>query len=337
MTIGIGLIGYGHWGPNYARVFNELTDSRLMSICECSENRLAAASGRHRDVAMTSSTNELLANREVDAVVIATPASTHLELASAALTSGRDVLLEKPMALTAADCRHLAELADRAGRILMIGHTFLYNQGVRKVKECMNQFSLGRLYYVHTTRTNLGPIRGDVGALWDLAPHDVSIFDYLLEMMPTWASATGTRLLSRDREDVGFVTLGYPNDVIANIHVSWADPNKVRELVVVGSNRRIVFDDLDAVEPVRIFEKGVAVSSPQMDDFGQFKLAMRDGDIVSPKVPTSEPLKSLCGEFVQSITSRKQPLADAASGTRVVQVMEAISKSLEQNGAPVPV
>ena len=337
MTIGIGLIGYGHWGPNYARVFNELADSRLVAICESSKDRLSAAASRHKDVALTASAAELLANSKVDAVVIATPASTHLDLARAALEAGRDVLLEKPMALVADDCRRLGEMATRGNRILMIGHTFLYNQAVRKVKECMNQFYLGRLYYLHTTRTNLGPIRHDVGAIWDLAPHDVSIFDYLMGAMPTWASATGTKVLSRDREDVGFVTLGYPSDVIANIHVSWANPNKVRELVVVGSNRRIVFDDLNAVEPVRIFEKGVAVSSADMDDFGNFKLAMRDGDIVSPKIPAAEPLKSLCSEFVQCVASRKTPLSDAATGARVVQVMEAISKSLAQNGAPVQV
>jgi predicted dehydrogenase len=337
MALGIGLIGYGHWGPNYARVFSELPDTELVGICESSKERMNAAANRHKDVTLTASAAELLADSKIGAVVIATPASTHLELAKAALESGRDVLLEKPMAMTADECRRLTDMAVAGNRILMIGHTFLYNQGVRKVKECMNLFHLGRLYYVHTTRTNLGPIRKDVGAIWDLAPHDVSIFDYLLEAVPTWVSATGTRVLSREREDVGFVTLGYPGDVIANIHVSWADPNKVRELVVVGSNRRIVFDDLNAVEPVRIFEKGVAVSSPNMDDFGFFKLAVRDGDIVSPKVPASEPLKALCAEFVQCVGNRKPPLSDAACGTRVVQVMEAISKSLSQNGAPVEV
>jgi predicted dehydrogenase len=309
----------------------------LAGICESAPARRTAAAGRHKDVFMTGSLAELLSRDEITAVVVATPASTHLELASAALESGRDVLLEKPMALTADDCRRLAEIANRTGRILMIGHTFLYNQGVRKVKEQMNLFALGKLYYLHTTRTNLGPIRGDVGAIWDLAPHDVSIFDYLLEAMPLWASATGTKVLSRDREDVAFITLGYPDSVIANIHVSWADPNKVRELVVVGSHRRIVFDDLNAVEPVRIFEKGVAVSSPNMDDFGQFKLAVRDGDIISPKVSASEPLKALCAEFADCLVSRKQPSSNAETGTRVVRVMEAISRSISECGVPVQV
>lgn len=330
MTIGIGLIGFGHWGPNYARVFSELPNATVACICDASSERLQAAGKRHRQAVLTTDVSVLLANSDVDAVVVATPAATHTELTLAALNSGRDCLVEKPLTLSTSDCDRLCELAESKNRILMTGHTFLFNPGVQKVKECMS--AVERLYYLHATRTNLGPIRHDVGAVWDLAPHDVSVFDELLGVAPEWVNAAASSLLSRNREDVAFISLGYPGDIIANIHVSWFDPNKVRELVVVGSNQRIVFNDLNTVEPVRIYQKGLSASPGDIDDFGRYKLLVRDGDIISPKVGLSEPLKTLCSHFLDCVTERKRPRSDGHCGRRVVRVMEAVYRSLQSQG-----
>ena len=212
----------------------------------------------------------------------------------ASLESGHHVLVEKPMALDVAGCDALCDLAATSGRVLMVGYTFLYNAGVRKMKECMAPDQFGQVYYLHATRTNLGPIRQDVNAVWDLAPHDVAIFNYLLEDEPEWASAIGTRVLKTSRDDIAFATLGYRNGVVGNIHVSWSDPNKVREVVAVGSRRRVVFNDLNDVERVRYYERGVAAGDGIAETYGEFKLLVRDGDIVSPKVEPSEPLKNQC-------------------------------------------
>src|SRR6185295_5608693 len=227
-----------------------------------------------------------------------------------ALERGRHVLVEKPMALDVAACEALCALSAAANRVLMVGYTFLYNAGVRKMKECMGPEPFGQMYYLHATRTNLGPIRQDVNAVWDLAPHDIAIFNYLLDEQPRWASAIGTRALRTDRDDIAFVTLGYDHDVVGNIHVSWADPNKVREVVAVGSRRRVVFNDLNDVERVRVFERGVSVGEAASDSFGEFKLLVRDGDIISPKVDTSEPLKNQCTDFINAILTGRPPLAD---------------------------
>jgi predicted dehydrogenase len=224
----VALIGFGYWGPNYARVLSDLPGAGLTAVCDQRPDRRSLARQRHRAVAVCETPDELLARDDVDAVVIATPASTHAPLVRAALSRGRHVLVEKPMALDAGDGEALCDLADATARVLMIGYTFLYNAGVRKMKEVMARGAFGQPYYLHATRTNLGPIRQDVNALWDLAPHDIAIFNYLLDEQPLWASAIATRVLKTSREDIAFATLGYGNDVIGNIHVSWADPNKVR-------------------------------------------------------------------------------------------------------------
>jgi predicted dehydrogenase len=277
---------------------------------------------------------EILRNVAIDAVIISTPASTHYELGRMSLESGRHVLLEKPMALQVEHCERLEELAERKKKVLMVGHTFLYNASIRKMKEVMNCTDFGRTYYLHATRTNLGPIRQDVSVMWDLASHDVSIFDYLLEQKPLWVSAIGSKVLKNSLEDVAFITLGYPDGVIANIHVSWADPDKAREVVAVGSRRRVVCDDLSTLESVRIFEKGVSLGEPPPETYGEFKLLVRDGDILSPKVQASEPLKAQLVDFVGAIREQRRPFSDAATGTQVVRTLVAAEASMKVRGAP---
>jgi predicted dehydrogenase len=333
----VALVGFGYWGPNYARVLSDLPGAELTVVCDQRADRISLVQQRYRSVATCSTLDDLFSRDDVDAVVIATPASTHEALVRAALTSGRHVLVEKPMALRAAGCQALCDLADSAGRVLMVGYTFLYNAGVRKMKEVMAPEHFGQPYYLHATRTNLGPIRQDVNAAWDLAPHDIAIFSYLLDEQPLWASAIGTRVLKTNREDIAFATLGFKNDVIGNIHVSWADPNKVREVVAVGSRRRVVFDDLNNVERVRVFERGVSADEAISDSFGEFKLLVRDGDIISPKVEPSEPLKNQCADFVSAILTGQPPLAGGAFGAGVVRTLVAIDASMRSRGAAVEV
>jgi predicted dehydrogenase len=336
-VIRIALIGFGYWGPNYARVLSDLPDAELTAICDQQPDRLSLVRQRYGSVAACATLDDLFARDDVDAVVIATPASTHEALVRASLAAGRHVLVEKPMALHAAGSETLCDLADAAGRVLMVGYTFLYNAGVRKMKEVMAPEQFGQPYYLHATRTNLGPIRQDVNAAWDLAPHDVAIFSYLLDQEPLWASAIGSRVLKTNRDDIAFATLGFKNDVVGNIHVSWADPNKVREVVAVGSRRRVVFDDLNNVERVRVFERGVSVGEAASDSFGEFKLLVRDGDIISPRVEPSEPLKNQCADFVSAIRGGPPPVAGGRFGAGVVRALVAIEASMRMQGAAVAV
>lgn len=335
--INVAIVGCGYWGVNYVRVFSELPASRVMVVCDVSEDRLRLLRGRSQLVSTTTNLEEILANKWIDAVVVATPTSSHFSIAQQCLLAGKHVLIEKPLTARVGESEKLIETAARLGRVLMVGHTFLYNSGVRKVKQIVSDADFGKVYYLHATRTNMGPIRHDVNAIWDLAAHDIAIFNYLLDARPQWASAVGARVLGNGREDVGFVTLGYPQGVIANVHASWVDPNKVRELVVVGSQRRVVFDDLNNLERVRIFEKGVAPAELEADSFGEFRLLVRDGDIISPHVEASEPLRELCKHFLDCVEQNQQPMTDGWNGLEVVRVLSAIDQSLARTGTPVEV
>ena len=306
-------------------------------ICDAQDEQLRRAASRYPQIPILSDVSDAMRRDDTDAVIISTPASTHYKLARLVLESGRHVIVEKPLALEIEHCQELGELADKKGLVLMVAHTFLYNSGIQKLREYVNSSSFGRVYYLHATRTNLGPIRHDVNAVWDLAPHDISIFNYLLDEQPQWASAIGSRALGNEREDVAFITLGYSNDVVGNIHVSWADPNKVREVVVVGSRQRLVFDDLNSLERVRVYEKGVSVGETHAGSFGEFKLLMRDGDIVSPKIELNEPLKTQISDFVDSILENRQPISDALTGMHVVETLKAIDTSIRERGRAVEV
>ena len=330
----VALIGFGYWGPNYARVLNDLGDAELRLVCDRSEDRLAIVRQRYHAVDTCTDLAELFARDDIDAVVIATPASTHHALAVRALDAGLHVLVEKPMSLDVAGAEDAAAAAARVGRVFMVGYTFLYNGGIRKMKECMGE-GFGQTYYLHATRTNLGPIRHDVNAMWDLAPHDIAIFNYLLDRQPLWASAVGTRVLRSDRDDVVFATLGYGDGIVGNIHVSWADPNKVREVVAVGSHRRVVFNDLSDLERVKYYERGVSVGEAVADSFGEFKLLVRDGDIVSPRIEPREPLKDQCADFVAAIRTGRLPVANSAFSIGVIKTLVAIEASMRQCGTAV--
>lgn len=335
--LGVAVVGCGYWGINYVRVFNELPEARLAAVCDQRPDRLHEVERRFPGTRVTTDIADMLDRGDVDAVVVCTEARTHHEIAGRCLQAGRHVLVEKPLTTTATDADELTALADQLGLTLMVGHTFLYNPAVRKMKEYIDNDELGRVYYLYARRTNLGPIRRDVNALWDLAPHDVSIFNYLLGRPPQWVSAVGAKVLRNHREDVGFIALGYDGGVVAHIHVSWADPNKVREVVVVGSDKRIVFDDLNLSERVRVFDKGVTPMPSEAASYGEFQFQLRDGDIVSPRVEIGEPLRNQCSHFVAAARAGERPLTHGRQGADVVRVMEAIDRSLALQGAPVEV
>lgn len=335
--VGIAVLGCGYWGINYARVFSELANARLKVICDLRAERLREVGRRFPGAALTTSVDEALQMEGVQAAIVCTEPTSHFDVARRALQAEKHILVEKPLTTIAAEGQQLIDLAAAHNVALMVGHTFIYNPGIRKVKEYITQKKVNRIYYLYARRTNLGPIRKDVNALWDLATHDIYIFNYLLDAKPVWVSAVGSNILQNAREDVGFISVGYESGIVGHIHVSWAEPHKVREVVVVGNNMRIVFDDLNAREPVRLFEKGVTPTPAEAIGFGEYHFDISDGDIISPKIEVAEPLKNQCLHFLGCITNNSRPLTSGEEGLAVVQVMNAIDLSVAQKGAPIKI
>lgn len=328
--IKIGLIGCGHWGPNYIRCFKKPQDSEVVICCDLKEENLLKVKELYPHINMTKDYKDILTNPDINSVIIATPASTHYKLIRDSLEFGKNVLAEKPLTLIPEESLNLAKLAEKKDRILMVGHTFLYNPGVIKLKQYIKEGELGKIYYINATRTHLGLIRDDVNAVWDLAPHDISILNFLTDSTPYYINAIGASHLKKNREDVAFINLKYPEEIIANIHVSWADSNKERTIKIVGSKARAVFDDLDNLERVKIYKKGIGVSE-DYDDFGEFQLHLRDGDIISPMLTLYEPLMEMCTHFIYCIKNKKRPLTDAYCGYEVVRIMKEIENALLRN------
>ncbi len=334
--VSIAIIGCGHWGPNYVRNFINIKGINDIFCCDIDELALKRLKSIYHAIKINSDYKEILKNKDIDAVVIAVPSATHFKLAREALLAGKHILVEKPLALNNEECKELLELHRKSNKVLMVGHTFIYNPAIIKIKEFIKQGRLGDIYYMHSTRTHLGLIREDVNAVWDLAPHDVSIMLYLLDVLPITVSAMGSAFLKKTREDVAFVNLKFPSGVVGNIHISWADSNKVRQVEVIGSKARAVFNDLDNLEKVKLYEKGISTDKPY-DDFGEFQYLLRDGDIISPKIELTEPVKILCQHFLDCIKNNKKPITDGKNGADVVKIMCAIEKSLKRGGAPVNV
>jgi predicted dehydrogenase len=335
-SLGIAVIGCGYWGMNYVRIFNELKEAHVVAVCDQSPDRLQEAGRRFPGCYLTTQVSDVISRPGVDAVVVCTTATTHYSVTRDLLLAGKHVLVEKPLTTTSADADKLIALSASNSTILMVGHTFVYNAGIRKVKEYVEKGD-GRVYYLNARRTNLGPIRHDVNAIWDLAPHDIAIFNYLLNSSPDWASAVSGKVLRNCRDDVGFISLGYPDNILAHIHVSWADPDKAREVVVVKSDRRIVFNDLNGLEQVRVFEKGVSPVKQEPLNYGEFRFEIRDGDIISPRIEAVEPLKYQCRHFLECVRMGKRPISSAVEGRQVVRVLEAVNRSIESKGLQVEV
>lgn len=335
----LALIGLGYWGPNYARVLTELPEAEVVWACDIDESALDLIRRRYPGVQTTTDLEDILSDASVDAVVVSTPTSTHAAVSLAALSAGKHVLCEKPLAASTSECDDVIAAAERNECIVMVGHTFIFNPAVRRMRELVETDAIGRVLYCHAARTALGPIRDDVNALWDLASHDVSILLHVLERQPVEVAAHGGSYLREDNEDVVFLSLRFEGSVLANVHVSWLDPYKVRKVTLIGDRQMVVFDDVSPDEKLRLFDKSASYDGPAIEargaDYGEYKAIVRDGDILIPKVPAAEPLKEQARHFLECCRTGAQPTTDALFGQKVVSVLEAGSESLRQRGAVV--
>jgi len=288
-VVNIALIGYGYWGPNLARNLQLLPGAKLVACCELDASRLALAHNLYPHAVATPHVAEVWHDAGIEAVVIATPPQTHFSLAKAALGAGKHVLVEKPLAMNSRDAEELIALAQARGRVLMVGHTFEYNPAVLKIKELVTQGQLGQVYYAYSTRVNLGRMQRDLNALWSIVPHDISILLFLFEQMPLEVSARGTAYLNTGVEDVVFVSLQFPHGITAYIHASWLDPGKVRRMTIVGSQKMVVYDDVESEGKVKIYDKGV-LKVTHGEIFGEFQYKLHSGDIHIPRIDMTEPL-----------------------------------------------
>jgi predicted dehydrogenase len=308
---------------------------RMKTAVDLNKERLRHISQLYHGVHATTSFDEVVEDPEVDAVLVATPVSTHHPLAKRSLLAGKHVLVEKPMAASIAEAEELNRIADDRGLTLMAGHTFLYTAAVNKMKDLISSGELGHIYYISTTRVNLGLFQEDINVVWDLAPHDVSILNYILGAEPESVAAQGQAYIQSGIEDVAFLHLRYPGDIVAHTHVSWLNPDKIRRITVVGSKKMLVYDDVSTTEKIRVYDKGVTVQ-PHYDTFGEFQLSYRFGDIYTPRLDDNEPLKNECQHFVQCIQKRETPRSDGHSGLAVVRVMERACQSIRESGVQLP-
>ncbi|HEX8854553.1 MAG TPA: Gfo/Idh/MocA family oxidoreductase [Thermoleophilaceae bacterium] len=349
--IRIGLAGVGYWGSKLARNIYDARGCTLAAISDAEAPRMEAAVERYAGSRGIDSLEQMISDPELDAVVLATPASMHAEHARAALEAGKHVLVEKPLALTSRDCDELCELAASQERVLMVGHTFIYSEPVRMLRWMIENGELGDLLYVYGQRLNLGVIREDLNALWNFGPHDISILLYLLDDVPTRVSARQFSLLNRKLEDVAFLVLEFSNGVVGHIHDSWLDPRKVREFTVVGQSKMAVYDDTDVESPLRVYDKGVvpmpfgedetrrfsSLVQSESDGYGEFKLEVRAGDMLAPRVNGREPLRVEIEHFADCAASGTTPLTDGVHGGKVVRILEAADRSAREGGVAVDI
>jgi predicted dehydrogenase len=331
----IGVIGCGYWGPNLVRNFNQLPMSKVKYCCDLNEDRLRHMKALYPNVETTTRYEDLIEDPDVDAVAIATPVSTHFPLAKDCLEGGKHVLVEKPLTGRITEAENLVNMADAKKLVLFTGHTFVYNAAVQKMRELIESRELGEIYYVSSVRVNLGLFQEDINVIWDLAPHDISIMNYVFGCDPITVCTYAKSYIRNGIEDVAFLVLQYPDNIIAHIHVSWLDPCKIRRTTLVGSKKMLVYDDTSTLEKIRVYDKGVSIQ-PHYDTFGEFQLAYRFGDIIVPKIHDVEPLKSECSHFVECIVNGTTPRSDGRAGLSVVKVVERACESAKLGGAPLP-
>ena len=329
-----GVIGCGYWGPQLIRNFSEIPDASLLGVADQRADRLDYVRQHYPRVAAFADYRQLLES-DVEAIVIATPIETHAELAHAALRAGKHVLVEKPLALSVADAASLITTARQVGKVLMTGHTFLYNPAVVELRRIVQSGELGRLFYVDTARLSLGLFQRHVNVIWDLAPHDISILSFVLDRAPVMVSARGSSCVRPSVQDVAYVEVQFEGGLSAQLHVSWLDPAKVRRITVVGDRKMAVYNDVSLAEKIRIYDKGV--EPPVTDNFGEFQLSYRHGPIAIPYIPWQEPLRIECEHFLHCVRTGATPLSDGVQGLAVVAVLEAADMSLRNGGVRVPV
>lgn len=334
-SIGIAVVGTGDWGANLVRNFANLPGCRLVAVCDADPKRLAKTAAQYPGARAVADVAAVANDPEVQGVVVSASAVNHYPLAKILLEAGKDVYVEKPLTLEVAHAEELVRLAKQGGRILMVGHLLLYHPGVQYLKKMVKTGEIGDLLYIYCQRVNLGKVRKDENALWSFAPHDLSVVLHLLEMEPLDVVARGSAFLQPNVEDVVFVDLRFPGGKLAHVHVSWLDPHKLRKFTVVGTQKMVVFDDMEASEKIKVYDKGVDRGG-EVVSYGD-ALTVRSGDILIPKISLQEPLRLECQHFVDCVRDRKRPLTDGLDGLRVVKVLDAAQKSLERGGAPVAI
>lgn len=332
----IGVIGCGYWGPNLIRNFSHLKSSQVLACSDLNEDRLSHMRNLYPGIETTNDYRRILDRKDVDAVVVATPPETHCRLAVEAMRAGKHVFVEKPLATSVVDGVAMVAEAEKQKRVLLVGHTFVYTAAVNKIKDVIASGELGEIFYISTTRVNLGIFQEHISVVWDLAPHDVSILNYILGASPESVASQASSYIRKSVEDVAFLTLRYPGNVLAHVHVSWLNPNKLRSTTVVGSKKMLVYDDVSALEKIRIYDKGVTVT-PHYDTFGEFQLSYRYGDITIPRLDDAEPLKVACQHFIDCVEKGIPARSSGVHGLDVVRVLDAAMTSVREDGRSIDI
>src|SRR5712671_1603251 len=330
----VGVIGCGYWGPNLLRNFAENESAELRWICDADPSRLAAMGRRYPAAQTTTDYEKLLADPKLDAVAVVTPVATHFQIARAGLQAGKHLLVEKPLTATEREAEELINLAESNQRTLMVDHTFVYTGAVRKMKEIVASGELGDLLYFDSVRINLGLFQKDINVLWDLAPHDLSIMDYLIDREPVAVSAIGSCHIERGIENIAYLMMNFGDDFIAHFHFNWLAPVKIRRTMIAGSRKMILYDDIEPTEKVRIYDKGVTTNrvGPDREADYQTLVSYRTGDVWAPKLDSTEALRHVVAEFLDSIRAGRRPLTDGQAGLRVVRVLAAAQQSIKNGG-----
>lgn len=333
--INVGVVGYGYWGPNLVRNFFHSELSQVVACCDLNPDRLKTIKRLYPQIEVTQHAEDVFRKKDVDAVAIATPLSTHFELVKSALDHGKHVLVEKPMASSVNQAEELIRLAERDNRVLMVDHTFIFTGAVRKIREVMDKQELGDIFYFDSVRVNLGLFQHDINVVWDLAPHDISIMDHVIDKKPIWVSAIGASHFKSSLENIAYLTVGFHDEAIAHVHVNWTAPVKVRKVLIGGSEKMLVYDDLEPSEKIKIYDKGVSMSGDFKEDIYRTLVEYRTGDMNAPKVDTTEALQTECQHFLECIREGRTPITDGHAGLRVVRILEASTESIKNHGKPV--
>lgn len=331
---GIAVVGYGYWGPNLVRNFSNTEGAHVIAVSDLDPEKLPLIKRRYPGVIATTEYRDLLTDRRIDAIAIATPVHSHYDLALAALMAGKHVFLEKPLAQTSDQARQLIEEAERRKLVLMVDHTFLYTPAVQKIRELIVEGALGDIYYYNGTRASLGLFQSDVNVIWDLAVHDISIIRYILNEDPIAVSATGARHVAGAPVNMAHITLFFQSSCVAHVSVNWLSPVKVRQTFIGGSRKMIVYDDLEATEKIKVYDKGITVNASE-ENTHQLRIGYRAGDLWAPHLPVKEALQTEAEHFIDCVRTGGSPISDGMSGLQVVEILEAASRSIAEQGKPV--
>ena len=334
--LNIALVGCGYWGPNLIRNFNSFAECRVKKACDIDKERLKHIKSLYPDVEIVSEFEHLIHDTDIDAIAIATPVRFHFEMAKKSLSTGMHTFIEKPMASSADECRELVEIAQRNSLTLMVGHTYIYSAPIQKIKELIDSGELGELQYISARRLNLGLFQKDINVAWDLAPHDISIILFIMDKLPASVNCQGKAHVNRNIEDVTNITLNFADKGFATIQSSWLDPNKIREMTFVGNKKMLVYNDVESIEKIKIYDTRVEIP-PHYDTFAEFQYSYHYGDMYCPHLKLVEPLKIECKHFLDCIKNRTRPISGGTEGLHVIQILEAASESLKNGGAGVKI